>query len=90
MVGRLLLLGLQGLSTAREEKGCGIGGEHSARRAWWMLSLYEMFERERIWCYLRLRKGKKIELGWVKWEGARCESDVKGSEVGRDFFSKFQ
>jgi hypothetical protein len=31
-----------------------------------------------------------IELAWVKWEGARWESDLKGSEGGRDFLSKFQ
>jgi hypothetical protein len=36
MVGRFLLLGLQGLSTVREEMGCGTGGDNSASGAWWM------------------------------------------------------
>jgi hypothetical protein len=35
-----------------------------------------------------LRKGKRIELGCVKWEGTGSECDVKRSEGGRDFLSK--
>jgi hypothetical protein len=70
MVARLLLLGLQGLSTAREEKGCGIGGEHSASRAWWMLSLYEMFERDRIVLFaFEEEKEDRVGVGEV----GRCE-----------------
>jgi hypothetical protein len=33
-------------------------------------------------------EGKRIELGCEKWEGTGRESDVKGSEGGRDFLSK--
>lgn len=61
---------------ARSVNGEGGEGVRDWRRAFCEPGMMDALSYMRClkeigWCFLRLRKGKRTELGWVKWEGAR-------------------
>lgn len=61
---------------ARSVNREGGEGDRNSRRAFCEPGMmdalvYMRCLKEIEWCYSRLRKGKRIKLWWVKWEGAK-------------------